>query len=347
MIARDLYSELLGSGCDVLRYADAFKGIITGYIELQKSGKLKDEVQRLQKAMDGNFKSYDAHVDREVLKAQLPIVQQNMAPEFLAHDLTHMMKDKGHSMSWYVDQGFAKSAFTDSLRLRMALKNYNAGSAKRLSKDPAFVFAEALYSTYNDSIKPVVAEFSQRIEADMRIFVKGQMELFPEKTFWPDANSTLRLSYGHVEGSEPRDGIAYQPFTTLRGIMEKYKPNDPEFDLPKKLIDLYAAKDFAPYGTNEDMPVCFTSSLHTTGGNSGSPILNGRGELIGLNFDRTWESTMSDILFDPAKCRNIAVDVHYLLFVIDKVCGAHRLIDEMKLTHHADEPHFIQLPIHR
>ena len=190
---------------------------------------------------------------------------------------------------------------------------------------------------------------SDRIEAAMRTYVKGMMELEPERTFWPDANSTLRLSYGKVEGSEPRDAVVYEPFTTLDGVVDKYIPGDVEFDVPERLLALHAAKDYGRYGVNGTMPVCFTSSLHTTGGNSGSPVLNGRGELIGLNFDRTWESTMSDIQFDPAKCRNICVDVRYVLFIVDKFAGAKHLVDEMQLVQReVDEmPGIIELPIHR
>jgi len=140
--------------------------------------------------------------------------------------------------------------------------------------------------------------------------------------------------------------VEYTAFSTLDGVMEKYVPGDAEFDVPQRLIDLYKAKDFGPYGVNGTQPVCFTSSLHTTGGNSGSPVLNGRGELIGLNFDRTWESTMSDIQFDPAKCRNIAVDIRYVLFVMDKFAGATNLIGELQLVHNDAVP-IIQLPIHR
>ena len=128
--------------------------------------------------------------------------------------------------------------------------------------------------------------------------------------------------------------------------MEKHIPGDAEFDLPQRLIDLYRAKDFGRYGVDGSMPVCFTSSLHTTGGNSGSPVLNGRGELIGLNFDRSWESTMSDIQFDPDKCRNICVDARYILFLIDKFAGAGHLVAEMNLVER-DGPRTINLPIHR
>jgi hypothetical protein len=129
--------------------------------------------------------------------------------------------------------------------------------------------------------------------------------------------------------------------------LEKYKPGDAEFDVPKRMLELHAARDYGEYGEGGRMPVCFTSSLHTTGGNSGSPVINGHGELVGINFDRSWESTMSDIQFDPAKCRNIAADIRYVLFVVDKVCGARHLVDEMVLVHHADTPHVIGLPIHR
>lgn len=181
----------------------------------------------------------------------------------------------------------------------------------------------------------------------MRLYTKGLMELFPEKTWWPDANSTLRLSYGQVEGTDPRDGLTYKPFTTLDGVIEKNDPSNPEFHVPQRLIDLYNTKDYGPYAADGTLPVCFLSSLHTTGGNSGSPVLNGKGELIGINFDRTWESTMSDILFDPVKCRNISMDVRYVLFILDKYFGAQRLLDEMQLVSHKDVPRMIDLPVHR
>ena len=157
------------------------------------------------------------------------------------------------------------------------------------------------------------------------------MQVFPDKKYWPDANSTLRIAWGKVEGSEPRDGVIYNPFTTLDGVLAKYVPGDREFDLPDGLIELAKNRDYGRWGYKGELPVCFTASNHTTGGNSGSPVLNGEGHLIGINFDRSWESTMSDIMFDPERCRNIIVDIRYVMFIVDKYAGASHLIDEMNI----------------
>ena len=140
------------------------------------------------------------------------------------------------------------------------------------------------------------------------------------------------MTYGKVEGYEPNDGVKYKYFTTLTGIMEKDNPAIYDYDVPDKLKELYRNKDFGQYDLNGDVPVCFLASNHTTGGNSGSPVVNGNGELIGVNFDRTWESTMSDIMYDPEYCRNISLDIRYALFIIDKFAGAGYLLDEMSIV---------------
>jgi hypothetical protein len=157
--------------------------------------------------------------------------------------------------------------------------------------------------------------------------------VFRDKRFFPDANGTLRVTYGKVRGYSPRDAIRYEFRTHLDGVMEKYVPGDYEFDVPKKLIDLWKNKDYGPYATKDGrLPVAFLGTNHTTGGNSGSPALDARGNLVGLNFDRVWEGTMSDLNYDPAICRNIMVDARYILFVIDKYAGAGYLLKEMKLV---------------
>ncbi|MDG1313783.1 MAG: S46 family peptidase [Schleiferiaceae bacterium] len=162
-------------------------------------------------------------------------------------------------------------------------------------------------------------------------YMRALMEVFPERNFYPDANSTLRVTYGKLEGVSPRDAVSYGTTTYLDGAMAKYRPGDYEFDMPAKLTELYDNKDYGQYSENGKLPVCNIASNHTTGGNSGSPVLNGRGELIGLNFDRIWEGTMSDVNFDANICRNIMVDSRYVLFIIDKFAGQRWLIDEMEL----------------
>ena len=161
----------------------------------------------------------------------------------------------------------------------------------------------------------------------------AQKEVLIERMYYPDANGTLRISFGKVEGYEPFDGAEYLHYTTLDGVIAKEDSSSYEYALPEKLKELHAKQDYGEYADKSgDMRVCFISSNHTSGGNSGSPVINADGHLIGLNFDRTWESTMSDIMFNPQICRNITVDIRYVLFIIDKFAGAGHLIDEMKLS---------------
>jgi hypothetical protein len=159
--------------------------------------------------------------------------------------------------------------------------------------------------------------------------MRGLMAFQPERHFYPDANSTIRIAYGKVKGYKPLDAVYYLPQSSIEGIMQKDNPYIYDYDIPQKLRDLYAAKDYGRWEADGTVPVGFLATNHTTGGNSGSPVLNGEGHLIGLNFDRTWESTMSDVVYDPEICRNVALDIRYALFVIDKLAGAGYLLDEM------------------
>jgi hypothetical protein len=177
-------------------------------------------------------------------------------------------------------------------------------------------------------------ELNTQINDLQRVYMEGQMEMFPEKKFFPDANSTMRVTYGKVAGYSPRDAVTYNAVSYLDGAIEKYVPGDYEFDIPAKLVDLYNKKDYGQYADkNGKVPICFLGSNHTTGGNSGSPVIDAHGNLIGLNFDRVWEGTMSDINYDESICRNIMVDARYILFIVDKFAGATHLVNEMKLVH--------------
>ena len=190
-----------------------------------------------------------------------------------------------------------------------------------------------MVKTYQTEVQGKLNEIQSRINKLQRTYMQAQMEVMKEKKFYPDANSTLRVTYGNVKGYNARDAVKYDYYTYLDGVMEKYKPGDYEFDVPEKLRALYKNKDYGQYGSNGKMPVCFIATNHTTGGNSGSPALDAYGNLVGLNFDRVWEGTMSDINYDPSICRNIMVDIRYVLFIVDKYAGAGHLVKEMKLVH--------------
>ena len=194
----------------------------------------------------------------------------------------------------------------------------------------ALEFHSAAFQSFN-SVSPDNSLIQKATELSSK-YMLALMEVFPERNFYPDANSTLRVTYGRLEGVHPRDAVSYGTTTYLEGAMAKYKPGDYEFDMPAKLIELYSTKDYGNYAENGKLPVCNIASNHTTGGNSGSPVLNGRGELIGLNFDRIWEGTMSDVNFDANICRNIMVDSRYVLFIIDKFAGQKWLINEIELV---------------
>lgn len=347
-VARDLFIEMVYYGPEILRFADGYRDLLNNHDALRRQGKLEEAEAKLGDAAKAYFKDYDVEVDKRVFKALLPIYRQYMpsalSPEVLREVDTRF---KGNTDAW-VDALYARTVFSDAGRLERAMQGLTGKRAGKLLMDPGFRASQSFISSFMEKVRPDHAALSDRITAAMRTYVRGMMELYPERTYWPDANSTLRLSFGKVEGSEPRDAVVYGPFTTLDGLVAKYIPGDAEFDLPARLLELHAAKDYGRYGRGGTMPVCFTSSLHTTGGNSGSPVLNGHGELIGVNFDRTWESTMSDIQFDPDKCRNIALDSRYILFIIDKYAGAAHLFDEMQLVQRAQAgPSTIQLPLHR
>ena len=222
--------------------------------------------------------------------------------------------------------------FVDKEKNEIMLNDYEKYT-NLYERDPIFYLTNAIVKYYNASVFPQFQYDEREITDLQKLYVQGQKELFKDKKFYPDANSTLRIAYGKINNYKPKDGIEYNHYTTLDGIMEKYIPNDEEFDVPAKLRDLYAKKDFGPYANKDGkIQVAFTSSNHTTGGNSGSPVFNAKGQLIGTNFDRNWEGTMSDIMYNPNQCRNITLDVRYTLFIIDKFAGAGYLLNEMKLV---------------
>ena len=204
-------------------------------------------------------------------------------------------------------------------------------SIKKLKKDSGYKHWNLILSDFRANSLAGARAFNQKMDVFLKVFLEGKKLMFPEIKHWADANSTLRITYGKLEGSSPTDGMKYIEHTTTNGILQKHQTGNPDFELLPELVDLYQKKDFGEYAQDGDLWVCFTGSNHTTGGNSGSPVLDANGYLMGLNFDRSWESTMSDYMFDASRCRNIVVDIKYVLWVMDKYAGAKYLVDEMTL----------------
>ncbi|NEW79361.1 MAG: S46 family peptidase [Gelidibacter sp.] len=275
----------------------------------------------------GIYKNYSATVDKPVFEKLVTLYAEKSPKEYLPANMTNV------NFTELTNNIYANSKLTTIEGAENLLAGTPDEVIKKLNDDKAYAFGKELHTVFYNKLEPKFQALNMQIEAVQKEYMKALMEVFPNNRFFPDANSTLRVTYGQVKGYEPNNGVYYSATTTLEGVMEKYVPGDYEFDVPQKLVDLYHAKDYGQYGENGKMPVNFIGTNHTTGGNSGSPAIDAQGNLIGLNFDRVWEGTMSDMNYDPDICRNIMVDIRYVLFIIDKYAGAKNLIDEMTLVH--------------
>lgn len=273
------------------------------------------------------YKDFNANVDQKVFEQLIHLYATKSPKEFLPTNISNInateLANDVYSNSKLVSYNSLKELLTGDSKTVLA--NLNA--------DKGFIVIKSMADKFLKDVAPKYDEINLKITALQRTYMKAQLELNKGSRIFPDANSTLRVTYGKVKGYAPKDATLYTPVTYLDGAMEKYIPGDYEFDVPAKLIDLYKKKEYGQYGENGKMPVCFIGTNHTTGGNSGSPAIDAYGNLIGLNFDRVWEGTMSDINYDPSICRNIMVDIRFVLFIIDKYAGATNLIEELKLVH--------------
>jgi len=328
---RDYYLETT-SRTEIFTIAGWFNTLRNTF---EKDGEkaFQQRLVQAKNALNGLLEEYNASVDRKLFEVLMEMYLKDQEPGYQSPVLKDMLSKAGGDYAKMTSNLYDGTDLDDADKVKALLGKTPQEIAEFAKNDPAVAWYRDMVSTYSDKVTKNLNEIQARINQLQRTYMQAQMDVFKEKTFFPDANSTLRVTYGNVKGYSARDAVKYDYYTWLDGVMEKYKPGDYEFDVPARLQELYKKKDYGPYGVKGKMPVCFIASNHTTGGNSGSPALDGWGNLIGLNFDRVWEGTMSDINYDPSICRNIMVDIRYVLFIVDKYAGATRLIKEMKLVH--------------
>jgi len=329
--ARDYFNEIIGR-IELFVVASQLNTLVTAY---EKDGQ-KGYEQRLpavKSMLEGLYEEYSMVVDQKLFTSLLEMYVKDQEDRFVSPLLKQWLGEAGGSYDALAAKIYGETKDFDWKVAMQALDQPSAQVIADIKSRPVVQLYRDILSTYQQQVQGKLNEVQDHINQLQRTYMKAQMEVMKEKKFYPDANSTMRVTYGNVKGYEARDAVKYDYYSYLDGVMEKYKPGDYEFDVPEKLRELYRNKDYGQYGEKGKMPVCFIAANHTTGGNSGSPALDAYGNLIGLNFDRVWEGTMSDINYDPSICRNIMVDIRYILFIIDKYAGAGHLVKEMKLVH--------------
>lgn len=325
--ANQYIQECLLRGSEIISFANQFRQL-NDALTAEDQEKINELVTRARGASANFFKDYNAPTDLKVVKAMLKLFMEDIQPEYQPEYLKQIKEKYKGNYDKFVDQMFAKSIFANETKVSAFLDN---PSKKVLDKDPAFQAALSINQKFTE-LQQQVAPLAVQLAQGSKKYIAGLMEMYPEKVFYPDANFTMRLTYGNVCDYYPRDAVQYDYVTTLSGVIEKEDPDNYEFIVDPKLKELFNEKDYGRYGEDGKMIVCFTTDNDITGGNSGSPVLNGNGELIGLAFDGNWEAMSGDIVFEPELQRCINVDIRYVLFVIDKFAGATNLINEMNIV---------------
>ncbi|MEO0626235.1 MAG: S46 family peptidase [Bacteroidota bacterium] len=325
------YVGELNYNIDLFRLAN-YAGRLISRMDNNGEAGLREVVPRAEAYLSGFYSNYRPEVDRAVAAKLLPIYFDKVEDGHQSPQAKAQLEFAG-DVSTLVATLFENSFLTDGERLLSLLSSDPAALIRQLKGDPAIQFVSQLNGDHERLVLSELRPLQEQETAAQRQHIASMMAVFPGRTFWPDANGTMRVSYGRAEGYVDGENIDQHYMTYLSGVIDKYQPGDYEFDLPAALIQLYEEKDYGRYATEDGrMPVCFLGSNHTSGGNSGSPAIDADGQLVGLNFDRVWEGTMSDINYDRSICRNIMVDIRYVLFLTEKLGGAGHLIEEMTLV---------------
>ena len=327
----DLFNEALLT-IEILRFANGFRELTNGSVDL-KSEKGKEILANQKKRVAEFFKDYYSPLDREIMTAMLKSYYNKsvkpVSPDFIAGLSAQASTNDVEVVTTVV---FDSSFLDDEQAVSKLLENPDSAAIAKLKGDIAYKLAVFYFDQYRNVVLKNYNGVMARLIPMNRLYVKAQREVIPEKRYYPDANQSLRVAYGKTEGYSPADGVNYTWFTTADGLLQKSNSGVVDYSIPERLKELIQKKDFGPYADKDgQLHTCFAASNHTTGGNSGSPVFNAKGQLIGTNFDRNWEGTMSDVYYDINQVRNITADIRYTLFIIDKFAGATHLVNEMTI----------------
>jgi hypothetical protein len=330
-IVNDFNKEAVNA-VELINFASNFTPLIIEYSkanpDLNKIGSLINSLKSTAKSF---YSEFYLPIDREVFANMMKTIYDNIHDSYKPQFLNSIANQYQNNWQNFANDIYNQTVFADSLRLLTFLNNFDTSAISTIKNDDIYRIYSSFYSDYSQKIGKRFASITDSLSINYRHYIKGLKEMQPQRQFYPDANSTLRISYGKVAGFAPQEAVEYSYFTTIDGIIEKGNKKVYDYVVPKKLSILYNEKNYGRYQSNGTIPVAFLATNHTSGGNSGSPVLNDEGQLIGLNFDRCWEGTMSDIMYDPKVCRNISLDIRYALFIIDKYANAGSLINEMKV----------------
>jgi hypothetical protein len=324
------YQEVFGRNVQLLQMGNYLYSM-SEQINSLDSVQFNKAIERAQQYFERQMRDFDFSIDMEIMTALLEIYVVSVNEQHLSPDL-RMIKSNPKTAKSLLRTKLRSSILNEESQIKEILKKDASALYSILQDDSFLQFMGEINDYYNRWVQMPLNEINRQLDVLQNQYMSALLTLFPEKRRYPDANGTLRITYGQVKGYSPKDAVHYTEKTYLDGMVEKYIPGDYEFDLPEKLLELIEDKAYGPYAENGKIPLNFIASNHTTGGNSGSPALDKNGHLIGLNFDRVWEGTMSDLYYDPAICRNIMVDVRFILFIIDKYAGATNLMDELELV---------------
>jgi hypothetical protein len=325
------YTNEVARGAEAIGFARSLRGLADLYEKNSSEEAIKTAKDNILKGAKIFFRDYNKATDKKLFVTVVSMYGENLDPKWLAPEYVKFKNQYKGNFQAAADKIYDQTVFTDEAKYISFVNGFSKSSVEKLKKDQLYLLATSMSDFIANNVREELSRINAEIQALNKTYMAAQMEFEKGKMFYPDANSTLRVSYGQIKGYKSKDAVYFTHYTTLKGIMEKNNPDIYDYDVPDKLKELYAKRDFGRYTQDGEVPVCFIANNHTTGGNSGSPVINADGHLIGVNFDRAWEGVASDMAFNPEQSRNISLDIRYALFIIDKFAGAGYLLKEMTI----------------